>query len=137
MRGEWEADDRVQLECVQAGPYELRKGDRVRLVPRRRADIMDIALQGKVATIEAIEQDLEKRLHLAVVLQDDPAPTWATRGRSATASSSRPTKSNRWPPAGTIPNTIPGNKLRIGKPALLDCQRPAMAATGGCVARPP
>ena len=72
MRGEWEADDRVQLECVQAGPYELRKGDRVRLVPRRRADIMDIALQGKVATIEAIEQDLEKRLHLAVVLQDDP-----------------------------------------------------------------
>jgi hypothetical protein len=33
---------------------------------------MDIALEGKIATIEAIEEDAEKRVHLALVLDDDP-----------------------------------------------------------------
>jgi Ni2+-binding GTPase involved in maturation of urease and hydrogenase len=44
----------------------------VRLRPRHRADIMDVALAGKTATIEAIERDLENRVHLAVVIDDDP-----------------------------------------------------------------
>ncbi|MGD9721996.1 MAG: hypothetical protein AB7O59_10215 [Pirellulales bacterium] len=72
MKFDWEDDGRRQLECVQSGPYEIRTGDRVVLRPKRRADIMDIALQGKVATVEAIEQDLENRCHLAVVVEDDP-----------------------------------------------------------------
>ncbi|OWK45303.1 hypothetical protein FRUB_01634 [Fimbriiglobus ruber] len=50
----------------------VRAGDRVRLRPRRRADIMDIALDGKVATIEAIEQDFEGNIHFAVTVDDDP-----------------------------------------------------------------
>jgi hypothetical protein len=33
---------------------------------------MDLALKGKVAIIEAIEQDFEDQVHLAVVLEDDP-----------------------------------------------------------------
>jgi hypothetical protein len=33
---------------------------------------MDMALEGKVAVIEAIEQDLEDNIHLAVVVDDDP-----------------------------------------------------------------
>ena len=33
---------------------------------------MDLALAGKVAIIEAIEQDFEGRIHLAVVIEDDP-----------------------------------------------------------------
>jgi hypothetical protein len=40
--------------------------------PKSRADIMDMALEGKIATIEAIEQDAESRIHLALVLDDDP-----------------------------------------------------------------
>ncbi len=40
--------------------------------PFRRADILDIALAGKAATVEAIEQDFEKRVYLAVVVDDDP-----------------------------------------------------------------
>jgi hypothetical protein len=65
------ADSR-RLECIHVGPAELREGDRVVLRPRRRADIMDMALDGKAATIEAIEQDFEGRAYVAVVVDDDP-----------------------------------------------------------------
>ena len=61
-----------RLECVHVGPYEIRQGDRVRLNPDGRADIMDLALAGKAATVEAIEQDFEGRIYLAVVIDDDP-----------------------------------------------------------------
>ncbi len=64
--------DRRRLECVHVGPAELREGDRVRLRPRRRADILDMALDGKAATIEAIEQDFEGLVYLAVLVDDDP-----------------------------------------------------------------
>ena len=67
-----EINDRRRLECVQAGPFEIRVGDRVRLAPNRRADILDVVLQGKLATVEAIEQDYEDRVYLAVVVKDDP-----------------------------------------------------------------
>jgi hypothetical protein len=69
----WDPEaDRPRLECVQVGPAELRAGDRVRLRPLRRADILDMALDGKAATIEAIEQDYEGRAYVAVVVDDDP-----------------------------------------------------------------
>ena len=61
-----------QLESVALFGYELRRGDRVRLWPKKGADIMDLALAGKVAMIEAIEQELEGQIHIAVVLDDDP-----------------------------------------------------------------
>jgi len=61
-----------EATSVRVFGIELRKGDRVRLWPQRTADILDIALAGKVATIEAIEQDFEDQIHLAVILDDDP-----------------------------------------------------------------
>ena len=64
--------DRRRVECVHVGPSELRAGDRVRLRPQGRADIMDLALAGMVATIDSIEQDFEGNLHLAVTIDDDP-----------------------------------------------------------------
>lgn len=60
------------LESVRVFGVDLRKGDRVRLWPKGKADILDMATEGKVAIIEAIEQDLEGEVHLAVVLEDDP-----------------------------------------------------------------
>ncbi len=39
---------------------------------RGRADVMDIALAGKTAVIEALECDAEDRIQLALVLEDDP-----------------------------------------------------------------
>jgi hypothetical protein len=64
-------DDRRLAEAKVNG-IALRPGDRVKIRPKSRADIMDIALAGRIATIEAIEQDAEGRIHLALVLEDDP-----------------------------------------------------------------
>ncbi len=65
-------DDRRQLECVHVGGAELRRGDRVRLRPAGRADILDLALADKTATIDSVEQDYEGRIYLAVTVDDDP-----------------------------------------------------------------
>ena len=51
---------------------ELRRGSRVRLVPRAGGDIFDIALAGRTAVVEAIEEDLEGNRQVAVTLDDDP-----------------------------------------------------------------
>ena len=65
-------EDHNVLESANVGGIELRTGDRVRLKPRKGGDIFDLALAGQVAIIEAIEQDYESKIHLAVVLEDDP-----------------------------------------------------------------
>jgi hypothetical protein len=60
------------VESVTVFGVAVKPSDRVRLWPQKSADIMDMALQGKVAVVEAIEHDFDGRLHLAVVLEDDP-----------------------------------------------------------------
>jgi hypothetical protein len=74
MNKEWNPlePETAALDRVTAFGVELRVGDRVRLWPSSSADIMDMALKGKVAILEAIERDFEDRVHLAVVLEDDP-----------------------------------------------------------------
>ncbi len=69
----WDPEsDRRRVECVHVGPAEIRQGDRVRLRPRGGADIMDLALAGKTATVESIEQDYDGRVYLSVTVDDDP-----------------------------------------------------------------
>lgn len=70
----WHADleQRKTIGEVRVPGASLKVGDRVRLRPRRRADILDIALAGEPATIEAIEEDYERAVHVAVVLDNDP-----------------------------------------------------------------
>jgi hypothetical protein len=50
----------------------LKAGDRVRLRPLGRSDVMDIALDGKEATVVSIEQDFENRIYVSVTVDDDP-----------------------------------------------------------------
>jgi hypothetical protein len=70
---EWSLEPEGEpLETVTVFGVPVRPGDRVRLWPRKNADIMDVALKGKVAVVEAIERDFEDNVHLAVVLEDDP-----------------------------------------------------------------
>jgi hypothetical protein len=64
--------ERPALESVHVCGAELHKGDRVRLWPQKKADILDLAMEGQIAIIESIEQDLEDNVQLAVVLEDDP-----------------------------------------------------------------
>jgi hydrogenase maturation protease len=72
---EWEwqlLEDKTPVESLEILGVRLRRGDRVRLRPRPRGDVFDLALDGKMAAIESIEQDYEGQLHVSVVLDDDP-----------------------------------------------------------------
>ncbi len=72
---EWEwqlLEDKSGVESVVVDGVTVRTGDRVRLRPRKGGDIMDIALAGQTAAIEAIELDYEGKIHVCVVLDDDP-----------------------------------------------------------------
>jgi hydrogenase maturation protease len=62
----------TRLESATVGDVQVKAGDRVRIRPKKRADVMDMALDGKIAVIEAVEQDLEGGVQLALVLDDDP-----------------------------------------------------------------
>ena len=67
-----EQERRPELRSLDVEGVEIRKGSRVMLWPRAGGDIMDIALAGKVAFVEGIEQDFEDRIYIAVTLEDDP-----------------------------------------------------------------
>jgi hypothetical protein len=62
----------VAPESVRVFGVELRKGDRIRVWPADGADIFDMALKGKKAIIEAIEQTVEGEIQIAVTIDDDP-----------------------------------------------------------------
>ena len=67
-----EQERRPELQSLVVEGIELKKGSRVMLWHRPGGDVMDLALAGKVAFIEGIEQDYENRIYLAVTLEDDP-----------------------------------------------------------------
>jgi len=72
---EWEwqlLEDKTSVDRVRVGDTELAVGDRVRLLPRKGGDVFDLALAGQNALIESIEQDYEGKVHVCVVLDDDP-----------------------------------------------------------------
>jgi hydrogenase maturation protease len=72
---EWEwqlLEDKTNVGHVVISGVEVKRGDRVRLLPRKGGDILDIVLQGQIATVESIEQDYEGKSHLCVVLEEDP-----------------------------------------------------------------
>ena len=75
--------ERPSLNCVHVAGVDLRRGDRVRLWPLGRSDILDLALEGKTATIEAIEQDFEDRIYLAVTVDDDPGRDFGAQRKPA------------------------------------------------------
>jgi hydrogenase maturation protease len=51
---------------------ELRRGSRVRLRPREGGDAIDLAVAGRTAVVDSIEEDTEGALHVAVIVEDDP-----------------------------------------------------------------
>jgi hypothetical protein len=72
---EWEwqlLEDKPSLESVDVRGVEIKRNDRVRLRPKPGADMMDLALAGKIAIVESIEQDYEGQIQIAVVIEDDP-----------------------------------------------------------------
>jgi hypothetical protein len=76
-----ESDEQRRLDRIAVGDGELKIGDRVRLRPLARADIFDMALDGKVASIVSIELDYEDRVHLAVTVDEDPGNDFGLTGQ--------------------------------------------------------
>jgi hydrogenase maturation protease len=70
--GYWEELERPGPDGVTVDGVVLRAGSRVRLRPRSRADVLDDALDGRAGVIEGVEQDIEGRVQLTVVIDDDP-----------------------------------------------------------------
>jgi hypothetical protein len=70
-------------ESAEVRGIEVRAGSRVRLRPKGRADVFDLALDGKTATVEAIEQDFEDRIFVAVSVDDDPGRDLGALGKPA------------------------------------------------------
>jgi hydrogenase maturation protease len=68
----WEELERPGPDVVLVDGVELRRRSRVRLKPRAGGDVFDIALAGRTATVEAIEQDMEGNVTLAITVDDDP-----------------------------------------------------------------
>ena len=72
---EWEwqlLEDKTTVDCIDLRGTEVKVGDRVRLCPRKGGDVLDIALAGQIAHVESIEQDYEGKVHVCVVIEDDP-----------------------------------------------------------------
>lgn len=72
---EWEwqlLEEHSPLDAVTIQGVVVHRRDRVKLHPRPRGDVFDLALDGKIATIESIEQDYEGQVYVCVVLDDDP-----------------------------------------------------------------
>jgi hydrogenase maturation protease len=64
---EFESLPRVIVDGI-----EICAGSRVRLHPRPGGDILDLALAGKIAIVESIQQDFENTVHIAVTVEEDP-----------------------------------------------------------------
>ncbi len=71
----------TRLETIRVVGVDYTVGNRVRLWPLRSADILDIALKGRLATIASIEQDFEDRVYLSVTVDDDPGHDLGTQGK--------------------------------------------------------
>jgi hydrogenase maturation protease len=68
----WEELERPGPDAVEVDGVALRARSRVRLKPRKGGDVFDLALAGRTAVIEGIEQDLDGNVQLAVAIDDDP-----------------------------------------------------------------
>jgi hydrogenase maturation protease len=68
----WEELERPGPDAVTVDGVELRARSRVRLRPRAGGDVFDLALAGRTAVIEGIDQDLDGNVKLAVAVDDDP-----------------------------------------------------------------
>jgi hypothetical protein len=77
----WQEPERPTIEHIRIAGVEYRRLDRVRLWPLGDADIFDLALKGKAATIASIEQDYEGRIHIAVTVEDDPGQDLGLEGK--------------------------------------------------------
>ncbi|HYG75149.1 MAG TPA: hypothetical protein VEK08_09125 [Planctomycetota bacterium] len=59
----------------------FRPGQHVRLRPRGRSDIFDLALDGKTAVVESVECNFENQIYVTVTVDEDPGRDLGRLGR--------------------------------------------------------
>ena len=69
------------LTSLESCLPRLNPGDHVRICPRGRADVFDLALVGQSATVASVEQDFEGRVFYTVALDDDPGRDLGMEGK--------------------------------------------------------
>ena len=68
---------------VRVAGVDLQPGDPVRLRPKGRSDIFDLALAGQAATILSVEHDYEGRCYVVVRVDADPGGDLGATGKPA------------------------------------------------------
>jgi hydrogenase maturation protease len=68
----WEELNASAPRSVTVAGAEIGRGSRVVLRPRHGGDVMDRAMDGKLAVVEGIHQEVGGAMQLAVTLEDDP-----------------------------------------------------------------
>jgi hypothetical protein len=68
----WREMGRPGGQRVVVDGTTVQRGSRVRLRPRRGGDVMDVALAGRTAIVEGIDEDDTGGVHLSVVVEGDP-----------------------------------------------------------------
>jgi hydrogenase maturation protease len=68
----WDGLEGRAPRTVEVDGVRVGRGSLVRLRPRAGGDVFDLALAGKSAVVESIQQDMEGNVSLAVVLEEDP-----------------------------------------------------------------
>ncbi|MFH8370215.1 hydrogenase maturation protease [Streptomyces sp. NPDC018031] len=69
------------VPTVRVDGVDIGRGSRVRLRPARRADILDLALAGREAEVDAVYDDLDGQTHVAVLVHDDPGRELGASGK--------------------------------------------------------
>ncbi|MGZ3575073.1 MAG: hypothetical protein ACXVA3_07290 [Vulcanimicrobiaceae bacterium] len=67
------APERADEAMLIVQGRRIGKGSRVRLRPARRADVWDSFIAGKTARVRGIYRDMDDRMYVAVIVEDDPA----------------------------------------------------------------
>jgi hypothetical protein len=63
----------ILYDFPSMAPESRARGSRVVVRPRRRADAIDLLIEGRTARVEGVFRDVDGRVLVAVVLDDDPA----------------------------------------------------------------
>lgn len=73
-------EEDIAPASLRVDGIDLRPGDQVRLHPKGRNDIFDLALAGQTATIATIERDFEDQLYFTVTANCDPGQDFGQAG---------------------------------------------------------
>ncbi len=68
----WDGLEGRAPRTVEVDGVRVGRGSLVRLRPRAGGDVFDLALAGRAAVVESIQQNMEGTVSLAVVLEEDP-----------------------------------------------------------------